>query len=96
MTPEQCDSQFEATVDLLISNARKYMIPEMLSRPKAEKWLRESIEEAKDARSRSNSQLRSAVSEIRRQGSMSSLFQREMRLQRGNQRVPPKDGDLPR
>lgn len=94
LTPEQCEERFDNITDLLVANAKKYVIPEMLARPKAEKWLRESIDQAKEARSAHSNDHQDLIREVRKGRSLSNML-RPVRLQRGQQGIPPEDGNLP-
>ena len=95
MTPEECEEKFDDFVGLLVSNAKRYSIPEMMSRPTARKWFRESIDQAKEARSKERSGQQEAINELKKGISLSTLL-RPVRLQRGQQGILPKNGNLPR
>ncbi len=96
LTPEEVEGRFDFFASILVQNAKRYAIPEALSRPKAEKWLRESIEQAKEARAAQGLQQRNAIDGIKQGHSLSDMLNANMRLQRGVQGIPPEDGNLPR
>jgi hypothetical protein len=90
MGPDECEANMSALIELIANRAKGYMIPKAISRPNIKAKLEEAIAEARCAISINTARAEKMKNE------MSGVLGNRLRLQQGEQGLPPQDGNLPR